>query len=249
MRASRASPFAVWAPNARRVSVVGDFNDWDGRRMPMRRRHAGGFWEIFVPGLRPGHLYKYEMLGARRRAAAAEGRSLCRAGRASAGHRLDRRRAVAPCLAGRRRGWRARAQRNDREAPISIYEVHLGSWRRNLAEGGRYLTYRELAEQLVPYVADLGFTHIEVMPITEYPFDGSWGYQPISLFAPTSRFGTPDDFRAFVDACHRAGLGAVARLGAGPFPDRRARARRGSTAPRSTSMPTRARGCTATGTR
>ena len=118
-----------------------------------------------------------------------------------------------------------RGRRNDREAPVSIYEVHLGSWRRNLAEGGRYLSYRELAEQLVPYVADLGFTHIEVMPVTEYPFDGSWGYQPISLFAPTARYGTPDDFRAFVDACHRAGLARVARLGAGPFPDRCARAR------------------------
>ena len=112
-----------------------------------------------------------------------------------------------------------RGRRNDRDAPISIYEVHLGSWRRNLAEGGRYLSYRELAEQLVPYVADLGFTHIEVMPVTEYPFDGSWGYQPISLFAPTARYGAPDDFRAFVDACHRAGLGLWLDWVPGHFPN------------------------------
>src|SRR4029077_16638376 len=104
--------------------------------------------------------------------------------------------------------WMAeRWRRNDREAPIAIYEVHLGSWRRNLAEQGRDLTYRGLADQLLPFVAHMGFTHIEAMPFAEYPFDGSWGYQPISLFAPTSRYGTPDDFRAFVDACHSAGLG------------------------------------------
>src|SRR4029077_5592493 len=115
-------------------------------------------------------------------------------------------------------GWMgARSQHNDREAPISIYEVHLGSWRRNPDEHARYLTYRELADQLVPYVADLGFTHIEVMPIAEYPFDGSWGYQPISLFAPTSRHGGPDDCRAFIDACHRAGLGLWLPWGAGGF--------------------------------
>ncbi len=139
---------------------------------------------------------------------------------------------------------------NDREAPISIYEVHLGSWRRNLAEGGRYLTYRELAEQLVPYVAGLGFTHIELMPVTEYPFDGSWGYQPIALFAPTSRYGSPDDFRYFMDACHAAGIGVwldwvpghfpTDAHGLGLFPDGTAR---------STSMPTRARASTTTGTR
>src|ERR1700682_1528368 len=179
--------FAVWAPNARRVSVVGDFNAWDGRRMPMRKRHAGGFWEIFVPGLRPGHLYKYELLGA-------HGELLPLKADPHA-ERAERPPGTASVVAGPSRhvwqdgGWMSeRAERNDREAPVSIYEVHLGSWRRP-AEHGRYLSYRELAEQLVPYVADLGFTHIEVMPMTEYPFDGSWGYQPISLFAPTSRHG------------------------------------------------------------
>jgi 1,4-alpha-glucan branching enzyme len=207
--------FAVWAPNARRVSVVGDFNAWDGRRMPMR--NVSGFWEIFVPGLRLGQLYKYEILGA-------HGQLLPLKADPQA-ERSERPPNTASIVADPSRHvwqdglWMAeRWQRNDRQAPISIYEVHLGSWRRNLAENGRYLTYRELADQLVPYVAEMGFTHIETMPITEYPFDGSWGYQPIALFAPTSRYGTPDDFRAFVDACHRAGLGLLLDWVPGHFP-------------------------------
>ena len=209
--------FAVWAPNARRVSVIGDFNNWDGRRMPMRRRHAGGFWEIFVPGLRPGRLYKYELVGP-------DGELLPLKADPHA-EQAEHPPGTASVVAAPSRhvwqdgAWMAeRGRRQDREAPVSIYEVHLGSWRRDYDEGGRYLTYREMAEQLVPYVADLGFTHIEVMPVTEYPFDGSWGYQPIGLFAPTSRFGTPDDFRAFVDACHRAGIGLLLDWVPGHFP-------------------------------
>jgi 1,4-alpha-glucan branching enzyme len=207
--------FAVWAPNARRVSVVGDFNAWDGRRMPMR--NIGGFWDLFVPGLRPGHLYKYEILGA-------DGQLLPLKADPQA-ERSERPPNTASIIAGPSRHlwqdgrWMAeRWQRNDREAPISIYEVHLGSWRRNLAENGRYLTYRELADHLVPYAVEMGFTHIELMPVTEYPFDGSWGYQPISLFAPTSRYGTPDDFRALVDACHRADIGLLLDWVPGHFP-------------------------------
>jgi 1,4-alpha-glucan branching enzyme len=207
--------FAVWAPNARRVSVVGDFNGWDGRRMPMR--NVGGFWELFVPGLRPGHLYKYEILGA-------DGQLLPLKADPQA-ERAEQPPNTASIIAEPSRHvwqdgrWMAdRWERNDRQAPISIYEVHLGSWRRNLAENGRYLTYRELADQLVPYAVEMGFTHLELMPITEYPFDGSWGYQPISLFAPTSRYGTPDDFRAFVDACHGAGLGLLLDWVPGHFP-------------------------------
>jgi 1,4-alpha-glucan branching enzyme len=207
--------FAVWAPNARRVSLVGDFNAWDGRRMPMR--NVNGFWELFVPGLRPGHLYKYEILGA-------DGQLLPLKADPQA-ERSEKPPNTASIIAEPSRHlwqdgkWMAeRWQRNDREAPISIYEVHLGSWRRNLAENGRYLTYRELADQLVPYAAEMGFTHLELMPVTEYPFDGSWGYQPISLFAPTSRYGTPDDFRAFVDACHRAGIGLLLDWVPGHFP-------------------------------
>jgi 1,4-alpha-glucan branching enzyme len=209
--------FAVWAPNARRVSVVGDFNHWDGRRMPMRQRQASGFWEIFVPGLAPGALYKYELLGP-------DGGLLPLKADPHA-ERAERPPGTASVVAAPSRHvwqdavWMAeRGRRNDREAPISIYEVHLGSWRRNWAEGGRYLSYRELADQLVPYVADLGFTHIEAMPVTEYPFDGSWGYQPVSLFAPTARHGAPDDFRAFVDACHAAGLGLWLDWVPGHFP-------------------------------
>jgi len=207
--------FAVWAPNAQRVSVVGDFNAWDGRRMPMRR--VGGFWELFVPGLRSGHLYKYEIVGA-------DGQLLPLKADPHA-ERTERPPNTASVIAEPSRHlwqdsrWMAeRWERNDRQSPISIYEVHLGSWRRNLAENGRYLTYRELADQLVPYAADMGFTHIEIMPVTEYPFDGSWGYQPISLFAPTSRYGAPDDFRAFADACHRAGLGLLLDWVPGHFP-------------------------------
>jgi 1,4-alpha-glucan branching enzyme len=209
--------FALWAPNARRVSLVGDFNGWDGRRMPMRRRHAGGFWEIFVPGLRPGHLYKYELLGS--------DDVLLPLKADPHAEEAERPPGTASVVAAPSRhtwqdaAWMAeRGRRNDREAAISIYEVHLGSWRRGDGEGGRYLSYCELGEQLVPYVADLGFTHIEVLPVTEYPFDGSWGYQPISLFAPTSRFGTPDDFRAFVDACHHAGIGVLLDWVPGHFP-------------------------------
>jgi len=209
--------FAVWAPNARRVSVVGDFNQWDGRRMPMRRRHAGGFWELFVPGLKAGHLYKYEIIGA-------DGVLLPLKADPHAA-RAERPPGTASVIEGPSRhvwqdgAWMAeRGSHNDRDAPVSIYEVHLGSWRRNLAERGRYLTYRELAEQLVPYAAEMGFTHIEVMPFTEYPFDGSWGYQPIGLFAPTSRYGGPDDCRAFIDACHRAGLGLWLDWVPGHFP-------------------------------
>jgi len=210
--------FALWAPNARRVSVVGDFNAWDGRRMPMRRRQASGFWELFVPGLRPGRLYKYEILGA-------DGRLLPLKADPHA-ERSERPPGTASVVADPSRhvwhdgAWMAeRWHRNDRESPIAIYEVHLGSWRRNLAEHGRYLTYRELTSQLVPYVQDMGFTHIEILPIAEYPFDGSWGYQPISLFAPTSRYGAPDDFRAFVDACHVAGLGLLLDWVPGHFPN------------------------------
>jgi 1,4-alpha-glucan branching enzyme len=210
--------FALWAPNARRVSVVGDFNAWDGRRMPMRRREASGFWEIFLPGLLPGHLYKYEILGA-------HGQLLPLKADPHA-ERSERPPSTASVVADEPRHlWRdsewmaSRFRSNDREAPIAIYEVHLGSWRRNLAERGRYLTYRELAEQLIPYVKEMGFTHIEALPIAEYPFDGSWGYQPISLFAPTSRFGVPDDFRAFVDACHNAGLGLLLDWVPGHFPN------------------------------
>jgi len=193
--------FAVWAPAARRVSVVGSFNNWDGRRHMMRLRHECGVWEIFVPQVGEGDLYKFEILGCdgelRIKSDPFAFRAEMRPQTASVVQRLM------PGLASDD----ARRRANALDAPISIYEVHPGSWRRNAR--GEWLSYRELAEQLVPYVRDMGFTHIELMPMHEHPFDGSWGYQPTGLYAPTSRFGTPWDFRAFVDAAHAAGLGVI----------------------------------------
>ncbi len=192
--------FAVWAPNARRVSVVGDFNLWDGRRNPMRLRIEAGVWEIFIPRLGPGTRYKYEIIGA-------DGTLLplkadpCAAASEHAPATASV--VAAPLPPAPRNGGPSLAP----DAAVSIYEVHLGSWMRG--EGGRMLNWDELAERLVPYARDLGFTHLELLPVTEFPFDGSWGYQPIGMFAPTARFGARDGFRRFVDAAHRAGLGII----------------------------------------
>ena len=206
--------FVVWAPNARRVSVVGDFNFWDGRRHAMRVR-GNGYWEIFVPGARADDRYKYEIVARIGRDAAAQIRS----GRLRRGDaafdRLDggRRRQAAPPAS------RTRANVNALDAPMSIYEVHLGSWRKKGAHGEYWLTYRDLAEQLPAYAADMGFTHVELLPVTEHPFDGSWGYQPTGLFAPTSRFGSPADFVHLIDALHKAGIGVLLDWVPGHFPD------------------------------
>jgi 1,4-alpha-glucan branching enzyme len=209
--------FAVWAPNAQRVSVVGDFNRWDGRTHPMRRLVPSGVWEIFVPDLPEGACYKYEV-------------------RTTAGHLLEKadpyaqRFEVPPNNASLiwtegRYEWGDAEWLHDRpsfgswhERPMSIYEVHLGSWRRVPEQGNRYLSYRELADTLVPYVREMGYTHLELMPVMEHPFSGSWGYQVIGFFAPTSRFGTPDDFRYFVDQCHRHGVGVILDWVPGHFP-------------------------------
>ncbi|GBD44992.1 1,4-alpha-glucan branching enzyme GlgB [bacterium HR40] len=201
----RGTRFAVWAPSAKRVSVVGDFNAWDGRRHPMRRRVEAGVWEIFLPGVGPGARYMYEILGPGGERLPLKADPLaffCERppGTASIVHGLPR-----PVRT--EEAWRA--QRNDRRAPIAIYECHATSWRRVPEEGDRWLTWPELAERLVPYVVEMGFTHLELLPISEYPFDGSWGYQPIGLYAPTSRLGSPEDFARFVEACHRAGLGLL----------------------------------------
>ena len=204
--------FAVWAPNAQRVSVVGDFNFWDGRRHAMRVR-GNGYWEIFVPGARAGDKYKYEI--ASRSGAVLPLKS------DPVGFSAEIRPATASVVvdAGKLpHPGPAPDAINARDAPISIYEVHLGSWRRK-GERGEWLTYRDLAEQLPAYAADMGFTHVEFLPVAEHPFDGSWGYQPTGLFAPTSRFGSPDDFIALVDACHRAGLGVIVDWVPAHFPD------------------------------
>lgn len=209
--------FAVWAPNALRVSVVGDFNAWDGRRHAMRRRGVTGVWEIFLPGLGEGVAYKYEILGAD---GVTQPQKADPVGFGA--EHPPRTASVVRTIDGFAWGddaWRketARTQWVDR--PMSIYEVHLGSWRRVAEDGMRPLSYAELAEHLIPYVQEMGFTHLELMPISEYPFDGSWGYQPVGLFAPTIRHGTPDEFRGFVNACHQAGLGMILDWVPGHFP-------------------------------
>ncbi len=209
----RGAAFAVFAPNARRVSVVGDFNSWDGRRHAMRVR-GNGIWEIFVPAVSAGAKYKFEILGQDGHllplksdpvAFAAEVRPK------TASIVVDPQTITRPAPAPERC--------NALDAPISIYEVHLGSWRRRPEEGSCWLTYRELADELPAYVRGLNFTHVEFLPVTEHPFDGSWGYQPTGQFAPTSRFGSPADFALLVDACHRAGLAVILDWVPGHFPD------------------------------
>lgn len=210
--------FVLWAPDASRVSVVGDFNAWDGRRHVMRKHPASGVWEIFVPAIGIGTNYKYEI-------------------RSKDGHVLPLKAdpyaffmqhppETASITVGHSSfawkddGWMERqvSSVNHHKGPVSIYEVHAGSWRRNPEQGNRYLTYREMADQLIPYALDMGFTHLQLMPVSEYPFDGSWGYQPIGMYAPTSRFGAPDDFRYFVDRCHQENIGLLLDWVPGHFP-------------------------------
>jgi 1,4-alpha-glucan branching enzyme len=204
----RGVNFAVWAPSARRVSVVGDFNHWDGRINPMRARGSSGIWELFVPELNEGVIYKYEIIGPNGNMIPLKAdpyafRAELRPQTGSVVANLD-------SYKWNDSTWIAqRAQTNWFEKPISIYEVHLGAWRRVPEEGSRWLTYRELGDQLIPYVKELGYSHIELLPIMEHPFDGSWGYQTIGYFAATSRYGSPADFMDFIDRCHNAGLGVL----------------------------------------
>jgi 1,4-alpha-glucan branching enzyme len=213
----RGTTFAVWAPNARRVSVVGDWNAWDGRKDYMYLRRDIGVWEHFVPRVGAGARYKYELENR-------EGHLLPLKADPFAfwSERRPRNSSIvwdpAPFDWQDAHWMNERGGRHRRDAPISIYEVHLGSWRRRPEEGNRFLTYGELAAELVPYARDLGFTHLELLPITEHPFDGSWGYQTTGWFAATSRFGTPDDFKAFIDTAHRAGLGVIIDWVPGHFP-------------------------------
>ena len=228
--------FCLWAPNARSASVLGDFNGWDGRHHPMQLR-LGGIWELFIPGLHPGAIYKYEVraqnghcyqksdpYGFRHEVRPNHGSIVANLGRHhwNDGHWIDQ-----------------RDSRNPLDLPISVYEMHLGSWihaaadapfieadgtprppvpAADLKPGARLLTYQELADRLIPYVKERGFTHIEMMPISEHPFDGSWGYQVTGWYAPTSRHGTPDEFRAFVDRCHAEGIGVILDWVPGHFP-------------------------------
>jgi 1,4-alpha-glucan branching enzyme len=196
--------FAVWAPNASRVSVVGDFNVWDGRRHPMRLRRECGVWELFIPGLAAGTRYKFELLSRDGALLPQKADPFARASEL----RPATASIVSP-MPPKAAPSDARKAANALDAPISIYEVHLSSWRRKVEDGNRWLTWDELADELVPYAAGLNFTHLELLPITEHPFDGSWGYQTLGLFAPTSRFGEPAGFRRFVERAHAAGLGVI----------------------------------------
>ncbi|GHC99177.1 1,4-alpha-glucan branching enzyme GlgB [Pseudorhodoferax aquiterrae] len=196
--------FAVWAPNARRVSVVGDFNAWDGRAHPMRARPSAGLWEAFVPGVGPGALYKFELEDAQGQLLPLKADPYALAAQL----RPDTASQVA-LLPARVPASAEREAANAIDAPISIYEVHLASWRRKPEEGNRWLDWDEFAAELIPYAVDMGFTHLELLPISEHPFDGSWGYQPIGLYAPTSRFGDPAGFTRFVARAHAQGLGVL----------------------------------------
>ncbi|MDW4499748.1 1,4-alpha-glucan branching protein GlgB [Sulfitobacter sp. D35] len=197
--------FAVWAPNARRVSVVGHFNAWDGRRHAMRSRGATGVWEIFIPGISPGEAYKYEILGAYGHLQPLKSDPVGRAAEQAPGTASIV--AAADPYEWTDAAWMARRDTDLRDKPVSIYEVHLGSWRRGA--DGAPLDYDTLAEQLAEYATEMGFTHIEFLPLSEHPFTGSWGYQPIGLFAPTSRFGDPAGFARLVDRLHGAGIGVI----------------------------------------
>ena len=210
--------FAVWAPNARRASVVGNFNNWDGRRHIMRQRGATGVWEIFIPGIGEGEAYKYELLNRQGQLLPLKSDPV-----GFGAEHPPRTASIVRKLDGHEwhdADWmQKRGDLNQIDKPISIYEVHLGSWQRVQEEGNRPLSYHELAERLIPYVKDMGFTHIELMPISEYPFDGSWGYQPIGLFAPTIRHGTLEEFRDFVEACHANDIGVLIDWVPGHFPE------------------------------
>jgi 1,4-alpha-glucan branching enzyme len=208
--------FAVWAPNAARVSVVGDFNAWDGRRHPMRSVGASGVWEIFIPGVTVGERYKFEIL-------TRFGEVILKSDPFGFAFELPPLNASivwAPNYEWRDHGWMTSRESMGSwfQRPVAVYEVHLGSWARRGDAGEQYLSYAELAGRLIPYVKEMGYTHIELLPVMEHPFSGSWGYQVIGFFAPTSRFGKPEEFKGFVDACHASGIGVILDWVPGHFP-------------------------------
>ncbi len=243
---SKGVCFAVWAPNAERVSVVGNFNQWDGRRHPMRPRGASGVWEIFIPGLQQGELYKFEVKSRHHGYLALKSDPYA--------HLSEMRPNTSSVIWDLNyykwsdQEWMAaRKQRQKLDSPIAIYEVHPGSWKRKDDEiGMRWLSYREMAEELVPYVKEMGYTHIELLPITEHPFDGSWGYQSVGYFSPTSRFGSPDDFRTLSTRLTRP-ASVSSWIGPADISPRTATDFLSSTAPAFTSMKIRARANIRTG--
>ncbi len=200
--------FAVWAPNAKSVSVVGDFNEWKPDSLPLAVRWDGsGIWEGFVPGIEKGSLYKFHIVSKRRKYKVNKGDPL--------GFYWELSPRTASVVWDLDYKWedgewmKSRQKLNDLRAPLAVYELHLGSWRRALDEGHRVLTYREIAPYLVEYVKDMGFTHVELLPVMEHPFYGSWGYQTVGYFAPTSRYGTPQDFMYLIDQLHQSGIGVI----------------------------------------
>ncbi|MFC4727285.1 1,4-alpha-glucan branching protein GlgB [Coralloluteibacterium thermophilus] len=202
----RGTRFAVWAPNAQRVAVVGDFNAWDARRHPMRLRHEAGVWELFLPDVGPGARYKFALRGPHGEELPLKADPVARQAELPPGTAsivAD----PAPFAWSDAHWMQTRARRHRPDAPLSVYEVHAGSWMHDAQ--GRPLDWDALADRLIPYVADMGFTHIELLPVSEHPFSGSWGYQPLGLFAPTSRFGEPAGFARFVDRCHREEIGVI----------------------------------------
>ena len=213
---ARGTAFHVWAPNAQRVSIVGDFNAWDGRVHPMRKLLGSGVWEIFLPGVTEGTHYKFEVKQAHGGVVLKSDpfAFFSQYGTATASLVFDLHRYTWSDSEWMER----RRQKEWHKSPVSIYEVHLGSWQRKPEEDNRFLSYRELADTLLPYVLEMGYTHVELLPVAEHPFEGSWGYQVTGYFAPTSRFGNPDEFRYFVDRCHQAGVGVILDLVPGHFP-------------------------------
>jgi 1,4-alpha-glucan branching enzyme len=208
--------FAVWAPNAERVSVVGDFNDWDGREHPMRALDATGVWAVFVPAATDGQRYKYEIH-------TRQGSLLLKSD--PYGFAFELPPATASIICRPEHAWKDDEWMRNRagcdswyQRPMATYEVHLGSWARVPEEGNRYLTYAEIGQRLIPYVKEMGYSHIELLPVMEHPFSGSWGYQVTGFYAPTSRFGRPQDFKAFVDECHQHGIGVILDWVPGHFP-------------------------------
>ena len=201
----RGVTFAVWAPNAKSVSVVGNFNEWNGTKHPMRRLGSSGVWELFIPGLGEGELYKYEIKSGRQKFLKADPYAFM----------MEVPPSTSSIVVNSKYKFRDRAWMNKRQKrqawrePLSIYEVHLGSWRRVTEDGNRSLTYREMAAQLADYAIEHGFTHVEFLPLKEHPYGPSWGYQISAYFAPSSRYGTPDDFRFLVDYLHQKGLGVI----------------------------------------
>jgi len=210
----KGTGFAVWAPNASRVSVVGDFNQWDGRRHPMRLRRECGVWEIFLPGVTEGARYKFELLDRDGRQLPQKADPYARQAelRPATASVVTRMPTLVPVSV-------ARQQANALNAPMSIYEVHLPSWRRVPEQQDRWLNWDELADQLLPYAQDMGFTHLELMPVSEHPFDGSWGYQTLGLYAPSARFGDAAGLRRFVDRAHQHGLGVLLDWVPAHFPE------------------------------